>query len=53
MHVQGVDLCWSEEPHLGGLIAGFHLTAHDAASKADRELLTDLTVVIGKDMPRV
>jgi hypothetical protein len=53
VHVQGVDLCWGEESDLGGLLAGPDLATDDPAGEADRELLTDLAVVVGKDVPRV
>jgi len=53
VHVQGVDLCWDKERHPGGLLTGPDLATGDPAGETDRELLTDLAVVIGKDMPWV
>jgi len=51
VHVQDVDLSWGEERDLGGLLAGPDLASGDPAGEADRELLTDLAIVVGKDMP--
>jgi hypothetical protein len=53
VHVQGVDFCRGEERDLGGLLAGPDLATDDPAGKADRELLTNLPIVVGKDMPGV
>jgi hypothetical protein len=53
VHGQGVDFCWGEESDLGGFLAGPDLATDDPAGEADRKLLTDLTVVVGKDVPGV
>jgi len=41
---QVLELIWSEEADLGRLVAASQLPTDDAASEANRELLSDLTV---------
>ena len=44
LDAQVFELIWSEEADLGRLVAAFQLPTDDAASEANRELLSDLTV---------
>jgi hypothetical protein len=43
----------SDETHSGGLPAGAGCAAEQAGGEADGELLTDLAVIVGRDMAGV